>query len=81
LSASRPGRALPPEKGPLVPIVQEARWASEPVWTHGLEEKSLLAGVRSYICLEVTASLSVGDTDTLLKLETRNLDSIVPISS
>jgi hypothetical protein len=34
-SASRPGRALPP-----VPIVQEAGWASEPVWTQGLEEKS-----------------------------------------
>jgi hypothetical protein len=28
-SASRPGRALPPGKGP-----------SEPVWTQGLEEKS-----------------------------------------
>jgi hypothetical protein len=32
-SASRPGRALPPGKGPPVPIVQEAGWASEPVWT------------------------------------------------
>jgi hypothetical protein len=29
-SASRPGRALHPGKGPLVPIVQEAGWASEP---------------------------------------------------
>jgi hypothetical protein len=34
-SASRPGRALP-----TVPIVQEAEWAPEPVWTQGLEEKS-----------------------------------------
>jgi hypothetical protein len=25
-SASRPGRALPPGKGPPVPIVQEAEW-------------------------------------------------------
>jgi hypothetical protein len=33
-SASRPGRALPP-----VPIVQEAGWAPEPVWTQRLEEK------------------------------------------
>jgi hypothetical protein len=33
-SASRPGRALPP-----VPIVQEAGWAPEPVWTQ-IEEKS-----------------------------------------
>jgi hypothetical protein len=39
-SASRPGRALPPGKGPPVPIVQEAGWASEPVWTQRLEEKS-----------------------------------------
>jgi hypothetical protein len=39
-SASRPGRALPPGKGPSVPIVQEAGWASEPVWTQRIEEKS-----------------------------------------
>jgi hypothetical protein len=38
-SASRPGRALPPGKGPPVPIVQEAGWAPEPVWTQRLEEK------------------------------------------
>ena len=31
-SASRPGRSLPPGKDP-VPIVQEAGWAPEPVWT------------------------------------------------
>jgi hypothetical protein len=30
-SASRPGRALPPGKGPPVPIVQDAGWAPEPV--------------------------------------------------
>jgi hypothetical protein len=39
-SASRPGRALPPGKEPPVPILQEAWWASEPVWSQGLEEKS-----------------------------------------
>jgi hypothetical protein len=38
-SASRPGRALRPGKGPSVPIRQEAGWAPEPVWTQGLEEK------------------------------------------
>jgi hypothetical protein len=38
-SASRPGRALPPGKGPSVPIGQEAGWAPEPVWTQRLEEK------------------------------------------
>jgi hypothetical protein len=40
-SASRPGRALPPEKGPLVPIVQKAGWAPEPVWTQRIEKKIL----------------------------------------
>jgi hypothetical protein len=39
-SASRTGRALPPGKGPAVPIGQEAGWAPEPVWTQRLEEKS-----------------------------------------
>jgi hypothetical protein len=39
-SASRPGRSLAPGKGPPVPIVQEAEWAPEPVWTQTLEEKS-----------------------------------------
>jgi hypothetical protein len=40
LSASRPGHALSPGKGPPVPIVQEGGWAPEPVWTQRLEEKS-----------------------------------------
>jgi hypothetical protein len=35
-SVSRAGRALPPRKGSPVPIVQEAGWAPEPVWTQGL---------------------------------------------
>jgi hypothetical protein len=39
-SVSLPGRALAPGKGPPVPIVQEAGWASEPVRTQRLEEKS-----------------------------------------
>jgi hypothetical protein len=43
-SASRPGCALPPGKGPPVHIVQEAGWAPEPVWTQRLEEKSVSVG-------------------------------------
>jgi hypothetical protein len=39
-SASRPGRALPPGKGPPVLIVQLAGWAPELVWTQRIEEKS-----------------------------------------
>jgi hypothetical protein len=38
--ASRPGRALRPGKRPPVPIGQEAGWASEPVCTQRIEEKS-----------------------------------------
>jgi hypothetical protein len=30
----------PGERNPPVPIVQEAGWAPEPVWTQRLEEKS-----------------------------------------
>jgi hypothetical protein len=39
-SGSRPGRTLAPGKDPPVHIVQEAGWASKPVWTQRLEEKS-----------------------------------------
>jgi hypothetical protein len=42
-SVSRPGHALAPGKGPPVPIVQEAGWAPEPVWTQRLEEKSFVS--------------------------------------
>jgi hypothetical protein len=40
-SESRPGCALVPGKGHLVPTGQEAGWAPEPVLTQRLEEKSL----------------------------------------
>jgi hypothetical protein len=39
-SALRPGCALVPVKGPPVPIVQEAGWAPELVWTQKIEKKS-----------------------------------------
>jgi hypothetical protein len=35
-----PAALLPPGRGPPVPILQEAGWAPEPVWTKRLEEKS-----------------------------------------
>jgi hypothetical protein len=45
-----PAALLPPGKGPPVPIVQEAGWAPEPVWTQRLEEKSFAsAGDRTPI--------------------------------
>jgi hypothetical protein len=34
------GQRHAPGKGPPLPIVQEAGWAPEPVWTQRLEEKS-----------------------------------------
>jgi hypothetical protein len=39
-SASRPGRFFTPGKEPPVPILQEAGWAPELVWTQRVEEKS-----------------------------------------
>jgi hypothetical protein len=61
-SASRPGRALPSGKGPPVPIVQEAGWAPEPVWTQRLEKKSFApAGNRTPI-----ARSSIPYSDTIL---------------
>jgi hypothetical protein len=50
-SASHPGHTLPLGKGPPVPIVQEAGWAPELVWSQRLEEKS---------------SASVGDRTTVV---------------
>jgi hypothetical protein len=35
-----PAALYPQGKEPPVPIVQEAGWAPEPVWTQRLEEKS-----------------------------------------
>jgi hypothetical protein len=49
-SASCPGRALPPGKGPQLPIGQEAGWAPEPDWTQRIKEKSFApAGDRTPI--------------------------------
>jgi hypothetical protein len=53
-SESRPGRALPPGEGLPVPLVQEAGWAPEPVWTQRLEENPLAsAGNRISIARSV----------------------------
>jgi hypothetical protein len=49
-SASHPGRAFTPEERTPLPIVQEAGWAPEPVWTQRVEEKSFApAGDRTPI--------------------------------
>jgi hypothetical protein len=49
-SASRPGGALAAWRGPPVLIVQEAGWASQPVWTQRLKEQSFAsAGDRTSI--------------------------------
>jgi hypothetical protein len=49
-----PAALYPPGKGPQVPIVQEAGWAPEPVWTQRIEEKSFApAGDRTPIAQPV----------------------------
>jgi hypothetical protein len=47
-SASHPGCAVAPGKGPPVPTGREAGWVPEMVWTQWLEEKSFcfLWGIR-----------------------------------
>jgi hypothetical protein len=54
-SASRPGRA--------VPIVQEAGWASEPVWTQRLEKKILCPCRGSNLDCPVVQSVARHYTD------------------
>jgi hypothetical protein len=39
-SASRPGRALPPRKGPPVRTLQKTGWAPEPVYASRLQKKT-----------------------------------------
>jgi hypothetical protein len=56
-SESRPGRALPPGKGPPVPIAQEAGWAPKLVWTQRLEGKSFAsAGDRNPIARYIASN-------------------------
>jgi hypothetical protein len=43
-SASQSCRALPPGKGSPVPIVQEAEWAPETVWTEDRGKNSQIVG-------------------------------------
>jgi hypothetical protein len=43
-----------PGKGPPVPIVQEAEWASESVWTQRLEEKLLASAGDRTLVVQVT---------------------------
>jgi hypothetical protein len=43
-----PAALLPPGKGPSVPIVQEAGWAPEPVWTQRLELRFRWFGTLMY---------------------------------
>jgi hypothetical protein len=48
-----PAALYPRGKDPPVPIVQEAGWAPEPVWTQRLEEKSFApAGDRTIFALD-----------------------------
>jgi hypothetical protein len=61
--ASRPGLALPPGKGPPVPIGQEAGWAPEPVWTQRLQEKLFCSCRGSNLHRPVVQSVVIHYTD------------------
>jgi hypothetical protein len=62
MSATCPGSALPPGKGPPVPTGQEAGRVPEPFWTQRLEEKSF------HICSgsNLLAGRPVRSQDTIL---------------
>jgi hypothetical protein len=62
-SASRLGRALAPGKRPPVPIVPEAGWAPEPVWTQRLEEKLLRLCLGSNLDRQVVEPVATHYTD------------------
>jgi hypothetical protein len=75
-----------PGKGPLVHIVQEAGWTSEPVWTQGWEEKSFAsAGDRTPVVQSVvrhytawaphklnSCALNIDISEDVLSLEESN---------
>jgi hypothetical protein len=48
-SASRPGRALPPGKGPPIPIVQEAGWVQFNKIVLVKQRKGRVASIESYL--------------------------------
>jgi hypothetical protein len=59
------GQRHAPGKRPPVPIVQEAGWASEPVWTQRLEEKSFPSYQDPYkMCRTERGSEPRGDKQT-----------------
>jgi hypothetical protein len=62
-----PAALIPPGKGPPVPIVQEAGWAPEPVWTQRLEENSFApAGDRTPIAQPVVRHYTAWATRLLI---------------
>jgi hypothetical protein len=68
-SASCPGHALAPGKGPPVPLGQEAGWTPQPDWKQRIEEKSFTSdGERTSI-----ARTSSPYPDTILTELTRLL--------
>jgi hypothetical protein len=95
-SASRPGRALPPEKGPPLPIVQEAGWAPEPVWTQRVEvdtrsplhsplvpssEDDSVAYCYDIVGRRSSVSIESGWTTVRLRFDLRQRQRIFPLPS
>jgi hypothetical protein len=57
-----------PGEGPPVPVVQEAEWAPEPVWTHTLKEKSFRLWRESNLFRPVVQPVARNYTDWATRL-------------
>jgi hypothetical protein len=79
-SPTRPGHALPPGKGTLVPIVQEAGWVPEPVWTQALQEKLSYPCRRSNLDLPVVQSVVRHYTDWATPTPQKWVGALFPLS-
>jgi hypothetical protein len=75
-SALWPDRALPLGKGPPVPIVQEAVWAPEPVWTQKSKEKSFRLCRGSNLDLPVVQSVARLYTDWAIPAPSQVYDEL-----
>jgi hypothetical protein len=78
-SASRPGRALALEIGPMVPIVQEAGWTLEPVWTQRLEEKSSCLYLGSNFNCPIVQSVDRHYTDWATPAPNKSVYTVIKI--
>jgi hypothetical protein len=80
-SASRPGRASPPRKGPPVPIVQKVGWTPELVWTQRLEEEISYLYRESNVDSPVVQSVARHCTDWTTPATNINMYGLIRLSA